>query len=238
MVPQNCHPDRSVAQWRDLLFLFRFSLRLTFTASCSLGHLVHFEIALRRNTEGVRHAIEKGKQRGDVYRFGNLGLAPTVMAQDLHVFRGGAIRRLGHLGDIFKQRAMRIVELRPFEVARRQRLDCLLFCSLNPQEVSMRIQSIGTTIEPGDPAGDRFLGPAREVPFRKVDRIAEAHDLAQEIRPMAKALENAGHLLAPRMGAPLVIYRRNLASRVSVLDQLYFCLGVRHSSGGQRVAQT
>jgi hypothetical protein len=28
MVPQNCHPDRSVAQWRDLLFLFRFSRRL------------------------------------------------------------------------------------------------------------------------------------------------------------------------------------------------------------------
>jgi hypothetical protein len=23
MVPQNCHPDRSVAEWRDLLFLFR-----------------------------------------------------------------------------------------------------------------------------------------------------------------------------------------------------------------------
>jgi hypothetical protein len=27
MVPQNCHPDRSVAQWRDLLFLFRFFTR-------------------------------------------------------------------------------------------------------------------------------------------------------------------------------------------------------------------
>jgi hypothetical protein len=25
---QNCHPDRSVAQWRDLLFLFQFSHRL------------------------------------------------------------------------------------------------------------------------------------------------------------------------------------------------------------------
>jgi hypothetical protein len=216
----------------------RFSRRLTFTASRSLGHLVHFEIALRRNTEGIRHAIEKGKQCGDVYRFGNLGLAPTVLAQDLHVFRGGTIRSLGHLGDIFKQRAVRVVERRLFEVARRERLDCLLFCSLNPQEVSMRIQSIRTAIEPGDPAGDGFLGPAREMPFRKVDGIAEAHDLAQEIRPMAKALENAGHLLAPRMGAPLVIYRRNLACRVSVLDQLYFCLGVRHSSGGQRVAQT
>jgi hypothetical protein len=22
MAPQNCHPDRSAAQWRDLLFLF------------------------------------------------------------------------------------------------------------------------------------------------------------------------------------------------------------------------
>jgi hypothetical protein len=25
MIPQNCHPDRSAAQWRDLLFRFRFS---------------------------------------------------------------------------------------------------------------------------------------------------------------------------------------------------------------------
>ena len=99
--------------------------------------MVHFEIALRRNTEGVRYAIEKCKQRGDIYSFGNLGLAPTVMAEDLHVFRGGAIRRLGHLGDIFEQRAVRVVERRLFNVARRQRLDCFLFCSLNPQEVSM-----------------------------------------------------------------------------------------------------
>jgi len=24
VVPQNCHPDRSVAEWRDLRFLYRF----------------------------------------------------------------------------------------------------------------------------------------------------------------------------------------------------------------------
>src|SRR3984957_7266137 len=35
MVPQNCHPDRSVAQWRDLLLLFRFSRRLF---SPDIGH--------------------------------------------------------------------------------------------------------------------------------------------------------------------------------------------------------
>jgi hypothetical protein len=41
-----------------------------------------------------------------------------------------------------------IVECCILEVARCQRLDCFLFCSLNPQEVSMRVQSIGTAIQP------------------------------------------------------------------------------------------
>jgi hypothetical protein len=163
----------------------------------SLGHLVHFKITLRRDAEGVCYAVEEGEHRRDVYRLGNLGLTPTVLAQRLYVFRGRAIRRLGHLGDIFEQRTVRVVERRVLEVARNQRLDCFLFCSLNPQEVSMRIQSIRTAIQPGDPAGNRFFCPAREVPFRKMDRIAEAHDFAQKIRAMAKALENARHLLTP-----------------------------------------
>jgi hypothetical protein len=191
---------------------------------------------LRCNPEGIRHAIEKGKQRGDVDGFGNLGLTPTVMAQDLHVFRGGAIRCLGHLGDIFQQGAVRVVKPRLFEVARSQRVYCFLFCSLNPQEVCMRIQSIGTAIEPRDPTGNRFLGPTREVPFRKMDRIAEAHDLPQEIGTMAKALENAGHLLAARMGAPFVIYLRDLASRVRILDQIDFCLRVGHGSRWPKIS--
>ena len=69
-----------------------------------------------------------------------------------------------------------------------------------------------------------------------MDRIAEAHDLAQKIRTMAKALEDAGHLLASRMGAPFVIYLRNFASRVSILNHLNLCLCVRHGSNGQRLA--
>jgi len=202
----------------------------------SLGHLVHFKITLRGNAEGVCHAVEEGEHRGDVHRFGNLGLTPTMLAHALYIFRGRAIRRLGYLGDIFEQRTVCVVGCSLFEVARNQRLDCFLFCSLNPQEVSMRIQSIRTTIQPGDPARDRFFCPAREVPFRKVHRIAEAHNFAQKIRAMAKALENAGHLLAPRVGAPVVIYRRNLASRVSIFNHLNFCLCVRHGSNGQRLA--
>ena len=89
----------------------------------------------------------------------------------------------------------------------------------------MRVQSIGTAIEPGDPACDRFFCPAGEVPFRKMHRIAEAHDLAQEIRAMAEALENAGHLLTARVRAPFVVYLRNLTSGVSIVN--HFDLGLR-----------
>jgi hypothetical protein len=199
----------------------------------SLGHLVHFKITLRRNAEGVCYAVEEGEHRRDVYRLGNLGLTPTVLAQDLYILRGRPIRRLSHLGDIFEQRTVGVVKRRVLEVARNQRLDCFLFCSLNPQEVSMRIQSIWTAIQPGDPAGDRFFGSAREMPFGKVHGVTKAHHLAQKIRAMAKALENAGHLLAPRMGAPVVVYLRNLASRVGILNNLYFCLCVGHGPNGK-----
>ena len=181
-------PGASIERWRYRVRAFD---------TRSLGHLVHFKVALRRNAESVCYAVKEGEHRRDVHRLGNLGLTPTVLTQDLYIFRGRAIRRLGHLGDIFQQCAVCIVERRLLEVARSQRLDCFLFCSLNTQEVSMRIQSIRTAIQPGDPAGDRFFCPAREVPFREVDRIAEAHNLAQKIGAMAKALENARHLLPP-----------------------------------------
>ena len=89
----------------------------------------------------------------------------------------------------------------------------------------MRVQSIGTTIKPGDPARDRFFCPTGEVPFRKMHCIAEAHDVAQEIRAVAEAFQNAGHLLTARVGAPFVVYLRNLTSGVGILDD--FDLGLR-----------
>jgi hypothetical protein len=89
----------------------------------------------------------------------------------------------------------------------------------------MRVQSIGTAIEPADPACDRFFCPTGEVPFRKMHRIAEAHDLAQEIWAMAEAFENAGHLLTARVRSPFVVYLRNLTGGVSILN--HFDLGLR-----------
>jgi hypothetical protein len=198
--------------------------------SGSPGRLVHLEIPLRRNTEGVRHPVKEGEHGCDINRLGDLRIRPTVLAQDLHLFRGRAIGCLGHSGDIFKQRPVCGVEARVLKIALNQRLDCLFFCSLNPQEVRVRIQSIRTSIQKGDPACDRFFRPARKMSLGKVDPIAEAHDFAKEIGAMAEAFEDAWHLLASRLGAPFVVHVRNLASRFRVLDQFDFCFRVRHGS--------
>jgi hypothetical protein len=103
----------------------------------SFGHLVHFKIALGRDAEGVGYAVEEGEHCCDVDRFGNLGLGPTALAQELHILGGCAVGCLGHLGDVFEQGPVCIVERCFLEVACDQRLDCFLFCSLNTQEVSM-----------------------------------------------------------------------------------------------------
>ena len=99
----------------------------------------------------------------------------------------------------------------------------------------MRVQSIWTPIEPGNPAGDGFLCAAGEVSFRKVHRIAEAHHFAQKIRSMAEALENTGHLLTAGVCAPFVVHRRNLAGCVRVFNHVDFRLrmvghGLRQTS--------
>ena len=151
-----------------------------------------------------------------------------MIAENLHVFWGGAVGRFCHLGDVVKQRTLRRGQLRFVEFPFGYCLYGFLVGSLNPQEVGMRIQSIGTTIEPRDPAGDCFLGAPVEVTFRKVHRVTEAHHLAQKIRPMTETLEDAGHLLTTGVGAPLVVDRCNLAGCVRVFHYIDFRLVITH----------
>ena len=94
----------------------------------------------------------------------------------------------------------------------------------------MRVQSIWTAIEPRHPARDRFLGFPVEMALRKVDRVAEFHHFAQKVGAMAEALQNAGHLLAARFGAPFVVDLGNFSGRVAIFDELDFGLVVRHLS--------
>ena len=84
----------------------------------------------------------------------------------------------------------------------------------------MRVQSIWTAIQIRDPARDGFLGSARQMAFGKMNRIAELQHVSQKVRPMAEALQNAGHLSAARLGSPLVVNLGDIAGRVGVFDDV------------------
>jgi hypothetical protein len=92
----------------------------------------------------------------------------------------------------------------------------------------MRIQSIRATIEIRDPARDRFLGAPGQMTLGKMHRIAELHHIAEEIGPVAEALQNAGHLLSTRLLPPLIVDGGDFARRVCVFNQPNLCLGIFH----------
>jgi len=138
-----------------------------------LRHLVVFQVVLWWNSECIRNTIEKGKHRRDVNGFCNLRLGPAQVAQPLHVFVSGAIGSFRHLADVLQQPALRIAQPRAREISVRQRLYRFFLCSLNTQEVCMRVQSVGTAIQIRHPARDRFLGAPRQMAFGEVNRVAE-----------------------------------------------------------------
>jgi hypothetical protein len=189
---------------------------------------IHLKITLRSDPEGIRNPIEESEHRGDVNRFSDLGLRPTVIAQRLHVLIGGAIRCLRHPGHVVEERAFCRAQTRGFQIAIRDGPYSFFFCSLNTQEVCMRVQSIWTAIEPGYPARDRFLGFAVKMAFRKMNRVAEFHHFAQKVGAMAEAFQNTRHLLAARFCTPFVIDLGDLAGRIAIFYKLDFGLVVRH----------
>lgn len=182
------------------------------------------------DSECIRHAIEERKQRRDVHGLGYLWLSPPVIAKRLHIFRSRAIRSFGYPGDIVKQSVLRGTETCPFEVAPGNGLYCSFFGSLNPQEVCMRVQSIRTAIEPGNPAGNRFFGSSREMALGEMNGIAEPHDVPKKVWTVTKALQDPWDLLATRFDAPLVIDLSHFACGLGILDEFDFGIVLSHSS--------
>jgi len=126
---------------------------------------VHFKITLRSNPEGIRHSIEEREHGRDINSLGYLRLRPPMTPQFLHVLICGAICRFRHPGYIIEQSTFRGAQACFFQIAIRNGLYRFVFCSLNTQEVCMRIQSIGAAIEPGYPTRDGFLGSAVKMTF-------------------------------------------------------------------------
>ncbi len=142
-----------------------------------------------------------------------------MVAQFLYVFVGGAIRSLGHLGYVVQQRPFGSGQPGLIQIALGDGLYGGRFCSLNPQEVRMRVESVRTAVEPRNPACDGFLGPAREMALGKMHHVAEPHHFAQKVGPVAEALQDAGHLLAAGLGTPFLIDAGHFAAGVLVFDQ-------------------
>lgn len=129
------------------------------------GHTIHGEVALRGDSKGVGHPVEKCKHRRDINRLRNLRLCPAEIAQSLHIFLRRTVRGFGDLLYVIEKGVFRRAQPRLIQVAVGNRLYGGLFCSLNTQEVSVRVQSIRAAIQIRDVACNGFFCLAVEVAF-------------------------------------------------------------------------
>ena len=130
----------------------------------------------------------------------------------------GARRGKSNQFDVVEQNSLGLRQPGFVELALKNGGYALIVCSLNTQEVGMAVQSIRAAIQVGYVAGNHLLVAAREMTFGKVDRIGKLDDLAQKIRPRAKALYDSGDLLSSRARAPKVVGGGYVAGDFGVFD--------------------
>jgi len=178
------------------------------------------KIVLRRYSECVGHAIEERKQRDHVNRFRDLLFAPARVSQPLDVFCRGTGGRMGN--------QLRVVEQHPFsggqigliERTFHDGFDGFVRCSLNTQEVSVAVESIRTSIQIRDITCQHLLVAARQVSFRKMQRIGKLDELSKKIRSGAKTFEDAGNLLPPRSRSPEVVSGSSIPRCLLIFDDV------------------
>jgi len=134
-------------------------------------HFSFLKIVLCWNAKGVRDSIEKCEHGRDVDGFRNLIFIPACVSKLLHVLRGRAISGLGNQPGIIQQQTLRHAEAGFIQFALENCGYALIGGSLNTQEVSVAVQSIRTSIEVRDVAGDHLFVPASEVPFGEMDGV-------------------------------------------------------------------
>ena len=113
----------------------------------------------------------------------------------MHILMSGAIGGTIDEFHIFEQNKFCRGEARFIKPAFDNCLYALIAGSLSTQEVSMTVGSIRTAVQKRDITGDHFFLPPGEMSFGKVDLVGEIDHLAQEIRPCAETLDDAGDLL-------------------------------------------
>jgi hypothetical protein len=136
---------------------------------------------------------------------------------------GGARGISGDLLDINQQGAFGGRQAGRIEFTFQNCSYALIGGSLNTQEVSVAVQSIGAAIEERDVAGDHLFVAAAEVSFRKVNLIGEFDYLAKKIGPRAETFDDAGDLLTSGAGAPEIVGGSDFACGCCVFGDADFC---------------
>ena len=176
------------------------------------------EVVLGWNAESIRHAVKKCEDRRHVNGLSYLILAPTRIAHLLHVVGGGPAGALGDELDVLEQGFFSVRQSGFVELALENRRNALISGSLNPQEVSVTVQSIRTPVEIGDVTGNHLLVSSGEIALGKVHCVRKFYDLAQEVRARSEALDDSGYLPTPGTSSPEIVCGGGLASSVLVLD--------------------
>lgn len=79
----------------------------------------------------------------------------------------------------------------------------------------MRADSVTALVQRRHQGGDPFLGPTVQMPIRKLNAVGEGDHVAEEIRPLAKTLQNVGHFRSLRIARePIIVYLPQFPRRV------------------------
>ena len=171
-------------------------------------------------TKRIRNAVEKGKERADIYRLGDLGIVPTTLAEFLRVVRCQSVRRLGEFLDVPQELVLLLPEARGLQITLHQCFVDLLVSSLQLQEERVRTRSVRTAIQPRDIGRDHLFQPSGKMPFFKMKGIDKLDELLEHVGALTEALQNARDIATIVTGFPTSVNLRELTFRVSVLKPL------------------
>ena len=129
------------------------------------------EILLGRNAKGICNAVKESEHCSDIHCLGNLFFLPTHIAELLHILRGCFVSSFRNQLHVLQQGPLAGSETGFGKFAFDDCLYALIGGSLNTQEVSMAVESIRTTVQVRDVAGNHFLVTPREMPLRKMNRV-------------------------------------------------------------------
>jgi len=129
------------------------------------------EVILGRNAKGIGDTIKECEHRSDIDCLSNLGLFPTDISELLHVLGRGFVSSFRDQLYILQKGAFAVAKASIVKLAAQDCFYALICGSLNPQEVSMTVQSIRTTIQVRDVAGNHLFVPPRQMAFREMDSI-------------------------------------------------------------------